>query len=115
MIFGPSIVSSYPYICTYDLKLPGHKFIVVATDGLWLVMTPRAVVDFIWSKITMSSILNTSLTSVNCARLLVKEALKRWEVARKPADNITVVVIIMQEVVEPNINQADDQVVPEFV
>ena len=78
-------------------------------------MTPRAVVDFIWSKITMSSILNTSLTSVNCARLLVKEALKRWEVARKPADNITVVVIIMQEVVEPNINQADDQIVPEFV
>ena len=72
-------------------------------------MTPR-VVDFVWSKTTLLSVLNEPLTSANFAKLLVKEALRRWEVARKPADNITVIVIIISN--EDQASNVEDQVVP---
>ena len=42
------VVSPKPDVHVHPLNPDEQKFIVIATDGLWNVMSPKEVVEFIW-------------------------------------------------------------------
>ena len=85
------VVSPFPDVRIQALNALFMKFVVLASDGLWNVMTPQEVVDFIWD---YTDGLNEE--KVNRPRLairaLINEALNRWKKKQLVADNISVVL-----------------------
>jgi serine/threonine protein phosphatase PrpC len=78
---GPVIAvpDVYSEVCT-----PHTEFCVVATDGLWDVMTPQQAVNFVRTKLSKKVELQT------CARDLAQEATKK----RGSVDNVTVILLV---------------------
>ena len=62
-------------------------------DGLWNVMAPKDVVNFIYDY-------NKSLAT-DVVSALIQEALSRWERKRLQADNISVLVAFLSEEITP--------------
>ena len=87
-------VSPVPYVYAFPLDLSVQKFVIIASDGLWNVMTPSEVVLFVDQYEEDSDIYHQPkdvLTS------LVQKALKRYEKRRLQADNIAVVIAYLNE------------------
>ncbi|XP_003390138.2 PREDICTED: protein phosphatase 1D-like [Amphimedon queenslandica] len=98
---GEYTVSPVPYVYDFPLDLNEQKFIVLASDGLWNVMSPSDVVNFISdfdSKGTSGSN-NSSDTNVqrDVVSALIKEALSRWSRKKLQADNIAVLIAYLSE------------------
>ena len=98
---GEYAVSPVPYVYDFPLDLNEQKFIVLASDGLWNVMSPSDVVNFISdfdSKVTSG---NSSSSDTNAQRdvvsALIKEALSRWSRKKLQADNIAVLIAYLSE------------------
>ena len=91
---GHFVVSPKPDVYVHNLDPKQQKFIVIASDGLWNVMTPKEVVEFIW---------DYEHNDQNChqprdvVRAVINEALKRWSNKNLLADNIAVLIAFLSE------------------
>lgn len=79
------IIRCQPDVFKYDVDLKQHKFIVIASDGLWDVMKPNDVVRFIYD------MEDTCFDTTSVAKALVTRALENWK--KGAADNISVIII----------------------
>ncbi len=79
------VVSPEPDVYVIPLNLNVHRFVVIASDGLWNVMSPNDVVSFIHEN-----------QSKNVVSALICEALQRWYNKRKLADNIAVLIVFLK-------------------
>lgn len=84
-------VSPVPDVVAHPVDLSTQKFVVVASDGLWKVMTPTEVVEFV-----------DDYTSRHCmnkpndvASALLHEALDWWKIKRHRADNIAILIAFL--------------------
>jgi len=85
-----NFVSCDPAIHIVDIK-PEHKFLILACDGLWDVMTHDAAADFAKQRIAAGE------TAEQVAHSLVSEALRK-----KTEDNVTVVVVLFSQTSSSN-------------
>ena len=89
-------VSPCPDVHIHPLNLQVQKFVVVASDGLWNVMTPQQVVEFIWDYENDDQ---TSHQPRDVVKAVINEALRRWKAKNLPADNIAVLIAFLSECV----------------
>ena len=83
---GEYVVSPKPDVRVHSLNPKVQKFIIIASDGLWNVMTPKQVVEFIWDyEHEYEEKLNQPRDVV---RAIINEALSRWKLHHLLADNI---------------------------
>ena len=98
--FNPSTnrfaVSPKPDVHVHPLNPKEQKFVVIASDGLWNMMTPDEVVRFIWDYEHNQDECHQPRDVV---RAVINEALQRWERKRLPADNIAVLIAFLTEAV----------------
>ena len=87
-------VSPRPDVHVLPLDPSEQKFVVIATDGLWNVMSPTEVVQFIWDYETDSQKCHQPRDVV---RALINEALRRWKARNLLADNIAVLIAFLTE------------------
>lgn len=89
------IVSPKPDVYVHPLNPKKQKFVVIASDGLWNVMTPDEVVRFIWDYENASS--DDQQQPRDVVRAVINKALDRWAGKRYPADNIAVLIAFLSE------------------
>lgn len=89
------IVSPEPDINVVDLEHGVHKFIIVASDGLWGVMNAQTAVGIV-SKYEETSLLKAA--ERNSSKHLLQKSLELWHKRRSRADNISVVVAFLDNV-----------------
>ena len=87
-------VSPKPDVHVHPLNPKVQRFIVIASDGLWNVMTPDEVVQFIWD---YECDKDTCHQPRDVVRATINEALRRWERKHLPADNIAVLIAFLSE------------------
>ena len=87
------VVSPHPDVGVHPFDPAHQRFLVLASDGLWNVMTPQEAVDFVW-EYTAGKELKCQEDS---ARALIDEALYRWRWKGMFADNIFVVITFHNE------------------
>ena len=78
------VASPHPDVGVHPFDPAHQRFLVLASDGLWNVMTPQEAVDFVW-EYTAGKELKCQEDS---ARALINEALCRWRRKGMLADNI---------------------------
>ena len=81
-------VSPVPDVTSHPLDLLTQKFVVVTSDGIWDVMTPTEVVEFVEDYRHMDQ-------RVEVAEALINKALDKWERKKLPADNIAVLIAFL--------------------
>lgn len=86
-------VSPEPDISAIPLNLSVQKFVVIASDGLWNVMTPNDVVSFIHDYQNQDEFHQPK----DVVSSLIKEALHRWNSKGLQADNIAVLIAFLSE------------------
>ena len=91
-------VSPSPDVTVVPLNLSEQKFVVIASDGLWNVMTPNEVVSFIWDY-EHDTLCHQE--SKDVVRALINEALRRWKSKGLLADNIAVLIAFLSEQPHP--------------
>ena len=89
------MVSPHPDVGIHPLDPTQQRFIVLASDGLWNVMTPQDVVDFVWEYEMATS--KREDESRDVVRALIDEALYRWRKKGMFADNISVVIAFLSQ------------------
>lgn len=92
------VVSPHPDVCIHPLDPTHQKFLVLASDGLWNVMSPQDVVDFIcdYETVTEDKGQEEEINqSRDVVRALIDEALYRWRKKGMFADNISVVIAFL--------------------
>ena len=87
-------VSPCPDVSVEPLNLNEQKFVVIASDGLWNVMTPNEVVSFIWD---YEHDQLHDQESKDVVRALINEALQRWKSKGLLADNIAVLIAFLSD------------------
>jgi len=85
----PSLVTAVPEVYS-ELITPKTEFALLATDGLWDVMSPQVAISYTRAKLLVDHNLQTA------ARDLVHEALARGSV-----DNVTVVLMTFNSTIIP--------------
>lgn len=88
-------VSPKPDVHVHPLNLKEQRFVVVASDGLWNVMSPEEVVRYIWDYEHNEE----ECCKPNVVQSIIEEALRRWQQKNQPADNITVLITFLNEAV----------------
>lgn len=91
------VVSPHPDVCVHPLDASNQKFIVLASDGLWNVMSPQEVVDFVWEYETREEEEELLHQTRDVVRALIDEALYRWCKKGMFADNISVVIAFFSQ------------------
>lgn len=99
------IVSPEPDI-TYTELIPGkHKFLILASDGLWGVMKGQTAVNMVLEYEANST---KKPDARNSAHELVQKSLGLWQARRSRADNITAIVAFLDEDI-PNNSDSDSE------
>ena len=88
------VVSPCPDVHILPLVPKEQKFVVIASDGLWNVMTPTEVVQFIWD---YEHDEQTCHQPRDVVKAIINEALKRWKQKNLLADNISVLIAFLLE------------------
>lgn len=88
------VVSPFPDVHILPLEPKIQKFLVIASDGLWNVMTPTEVVQFIWDYEHDES---TCHQPRDVVKAVINEALRRWKRKNLLADNIAVLIAFLTE------------------
>jgi len=97
---GHPIVTAAPH-CVETLLSPKDRFVILACDGLWDVMSDQAACDFVQSMLDKEAM--TSGTSerpytsfeLNSFLCRVAEALVKAAIDRLSKDNITAIIILL--------------------
>ena len=88
---GKFAVSPVPDVNVHPLNPLVMKFVVVASDGLWNVMSPKEVVEFIWDYEHEKD--DEKLHQPrDVVKAIINEALNRWKKKQLLADNISVLI-----------------------
>lgn len=87
---GQFVVSPDPDVKVYNLVPGKHKCLIFGTDGLWNVMSGQTAVQIVNNLSEMTEWKNPS-------KNLVDEAIKRWAIAEKRADNVSVVTLLLSD------------------
>lgn len=92
-------VSPLPDVTEYMIDLSRDYFLIVASDGLWNVVSPQEAVDFVHSFRQNELEHGSEETKTNSmvANALIKEALRRWHRKSWSADNTSVMVVFFKE------------------
>ena len=88
------VVSPTPDVNVYPLDPTNQKFVVVASDGLWNVMSPTDVVRLIWDYEHDNQKCHQPRDVV---RAVINECLRRWKAKNLLADNIAVLIAFLSE------------------
>ena len=92
---GEFVVSPKPDVHVHSLNPKVQKFFIIASDGLWNVMSPKEVVEFIWDyEHEQDEMLHQPRDVV---RAIINEALSRWNNKHLLADNIAVLIAFLSE------------------
>jgi serine/threonine protein phosphatase PrpC len=87
--FAKPVVSSEPEIMTFPVADGEDEFVLLASDGLWDVMSSQEVVDFVHETLCTDTETDSQLERrKNMARIVANEALERGS-----ADNVCVLVL----------------------
>ncbi|GFU19861.1 protein phosphatase 1D [Nephila pilipes] len=96
-------VSPEPDLGVMSLDLNKDKCLILASDGLWNIMSPQSAVHLVQdvenenrklvSKFGISE--NIHLTLCNPSRVLVDCGLERWNQLRTRADNLSVITVML--------------------
>ena len=89
------VVSPQPDVHVHPLDPSRQRFLVLASDGLWNVMSPQDVVDFVWDYETVEVESELMHQTRDVVRALIDEALYRWRKKGMFADNISVVIAFL--------------------
>lgn len=100
-------VSPVPDVMAHPLDLLTQRFVVVASDGLWNVMTPTAVVEFVDEYRSEEQRDETLHKPNDVVGALIHEALDRWERKRLPADNIAILIAFLSRETEASPTSSD--------
>lgn len=95
---NPWIIST-PDIKLYKIQPLVDSFIIIASDGLWDVMTSQEVVDFIHDcmiRYDLKSLSSSSKHSVDNMRDKVIKELTQEALRRGSMDNITIIIMWLQ-------------------
>ena len=88
------MLSSVPDI--YDKKLETQdKFIILASDGVWDVISPARAVRYVWDYYTTGRFDPKSAESA--ADYIRRKALIRWNNTGKTADNISIAIVFLNQ------------------
>ena len=79
------LISPIPDVRIYSLDHTKHSFVILASDGMWDMLSPQEAVNIIHDLCK-----KTNLTDI--PKILVTTALERWNEKSSPADNISVIV-----------------------
>ena len=90
---GEFVVSPRPDVYVHSLNAKVQKFIVIVSDGLWNVMSPKQVVEFIWDY----EHAHEDTPHLDVVRAVINEALSRWNSRHHLADNIAVLIAFLSE------------------
>ena len=92
-------VSPLPDVTEYMIDLSRDYFLIVASDGLWNVVSPQEAVDFVHSfrQNELDHGSEETRTNSMVANALIKEALRRWHRKSWSADNTSVMVVFFKE------------------
>ncbi|XP_015929926.2 protein phosphatase 1D [Parasteatoda tepidariorum] len=98
-------VSPEPDLGVMNLDLKKDKCLILASDGLWNIMSPQAAVHLVQdvenenrkliTKFGISE--NIHLTLCNPSKVLVDCALERWNQLQTRADNVSVVTVMLDQ------------------
>lgn len=86
------IVSPKPDVSVHPLNPKEQQFIVIASDGLWDVMSPDKVVQYIWDYEKNDDVYHQPR---DVGGAIIKEALQQWNRKHLPADNITILIAFL--------------------
>ena len=86
-------VSPNPDVSVMPLNISVQKFVVIASDGLWNVMSPNDVVSFIHDYQSQ----DTCHQPKDVVSALIREALHRWCSKGLQADNIAILIAFLSE------------------
>jgi len=88
------IVSPNPDVDHIDLDINSNsnKFIILASDGLWNVMNAKEAVDHVYEYEQ-----NNTKQRHKCSTFLVDKSLSIWRQKRASADNISVIVVFLDD------------------
>ena len=89
------VVSPHPDVHVHPLDPSRQRFLVLASDGLWNVMSPQDVVDFVWDYEMGEIEAELMHQTRDVVRALIDEALYRWRKKGMFADNISVVIAFL--------------------
>ena len=92
-------VSPLPDVTEYMIDLNRDSFLIVASDGLWNVVSPQEAVDFVHSfrQDELENGGEERIANSMVANALIKEALRRWHRKSWSADNTSVMVVFFKE------------------
>lgn len=89
------LVSPEPDVCAHKLDLKNDKFIIIATDGLWDMLTPQETI----MEVFKHSVRNDDEAS-KIPHVLIDNALERWKKKKQMADNISVLIVFFNSTAE---------------
>lgn len=80
------LISPIPDVKVFIFDKTKHSFIILASDGIWDVLSPQEAVN-----IVADLHKKTKLTDI--PKILITNAMERWDSKSIPADNISVIVM----------------------
>ena len=91
------VVSPQPDVHVHTLDPTQQRFLLLASDGLWNVMSPQDVVNFVWDYESRDKDDTLLHQGRDVVRALIDEALYRWRKKGMFADNISVVIAFLSQ------------------
>ncbi|CAL1269421.1 unnamed protein product [Larinioides sclopetarius] len=112
-------VSPEPDLGVMSLDLNKDKCLILASDGLWNIMSPQSAVHLVQdvenenrklvSKFGISE--NIHLTLCNPSRVLVDCGLERWNQLRTRADNVSVISVMLDQAKSSEVGVLKEQLI----
>ena len=100
-------VSPVPDVQEYKFNINRDRFMVLASDGLWNVMSHQEVVEFVY-KFRQDELKKKPARGSKVAHALIEEALQRWNTKRWSADNISVMIVFFLRMMKQQTSNSDE-------
>ena len=99
------VVSPQPDVNVHPLDPSRQRFLVLASDGLWNVMSPQDVVNFVWDYEMGETKAELIDQTRDVVRALIDEALYRWRKKGMVVDNISIAITFFNHDCSPPIRE----------
>ena len=92
-------VSPLPDVSEYIIDFKKDQFLIIASDGLWNVVTPHEAVQFVdgFRRDELQKPESKRTKDSEVAKALIQEALRKYH-SKASADNISIVVVFFKEI-----------------
>jgi len=95
--FAKPAVSSEAEIQLFPVTEKEDEFVLLASDGLWDVMTSQEAVDFVHDSLTNRSTMNESASDIKSTRKRIARIIANEALERGSADNVCVLVVWLND------------------